>query len=315
MITKAQEATNNLQQYICDYCIDAVDESGFSLEKINPLRHNYHQHPLLQMDNLAALAKRLMASDQCRFISRDTKIDSVFDHKNQSQDGRAIEEVFQRIEEPGSWVAIYNIQTDAIYSQFIRDAMASVRHLIPNYSTVFDVRAYLFISSPPSITPYHIDTENNFWLQIHGRKTINLWNRDDPDILPTRAVEKFIINGGDLSMVVLKEEHMQHRIEFDAGPGDGVYFPSTTPHLTRSDTSWVKADNHVTVSLALTFYNDATRRTAYVHSINDYLRRFLGREPLPPRQSHTIDMLKYPAGQLLVEMKRRLHHYTVPRGF
>lgn len=311
---ETKQILDNLQACACNYHIDAIDNPGFSLETINPLRHNYHQHPLLQMDNLSALAKRLVVSDQCRFIARDTKADSVFDHKKQSLDGWGIEEVFQHIDEPGSWVAINNVQTDALYHQFIMDMMPSVQHLIPHYDQVFDVRAYLFISSPPSITPFHIDTENNFWLQIHGRKTIHLWDRHNTEVLPTRAVEKFVINGGDLSMVILKKEHMSHSIAFNAGPGDGVYFPSTTPHMTRSDTSWVNPDDKVSVSLALTFYNESTKRTAYVHTVNDYMRR-IGLKPLPPRQSHTIDALKYPAGQLLVEMKRLLRHYSVPRGF
>ena len=295
--------------------IEAMDQSKFTLDKISPFKHNWHLHPLFQIDNLAELAKRLALTDQCRFIKRDTKIDSPFDHTNKNYDGKNIEDVFKHIEESRSWVALYNVQTDEIYRQFIRDMLASAQHLIPNYNKIFDVRAYLFISAPPSVTPFHIDNENNFWLQIHGRKTLNVWDRHDQEIIPADVVEKFIVNGGDLQKVVFKEENLSKSFEFDSGPGDGVYFPSTTPHMTRSDTSWVNPGNGVTASIGLTFYTPETRKVAYVHSFNNFLRRFLGSQPRPPRQSNNIDRLKYPLGRVLVEMKRSLRNYKLPTGF
>lgn len=295
--------------------IDALDQSSFTLNKISPFKHNWHLHPLFQLDNLAALAKRLAVTDQCRFIKRDTKINSLFDHANKDFDGKSIDEVFQRIEEPGSWVAFYNVQTDDIYGQFIREMLASAQHLIPDYKKIFDVRAYLFISAPPSVTPFHIDNENNFWLQIHGRKTLNVWDRHDQEVVPSDVVEKFIVQGGSLDKVVFKEENMSRSFEFDSGPGDGVYFPSTTPHMTRSDTSWVNPGNGVTASIGLTFYNEETRKAAYVHSFNNFLRRFLGAQPRPPRQSSNLDTLKYPLGRIIVKMKQNLRNYNLPNGF
>ena len=129
------------------------------------------------------------------------------------------------------------------------------------------------------------------------------------------VVEKFIVNGGDLQKVVFKEENLSKSYEFDSGPGDGIYFPSTTPHMTRSDTSWVNQGNGVTASIGLTFYTPETRKAAYVHSFNNFLRRFLGAQPLPPRQSSNIDTLKYPLGRVLVKMKQILRNYKLPTGF
>jgi hypothetical protein len=45
------------------------------------------------------------------------------------------------------------------------------------------------------MTPFHIDRENNFWLQIRGRKTLTLWDHRDRSVVPAEAVERFILFG------------------------------------------------------------------------------------------------------------------------
>ncbi len=297
-----------------DFRIDVVDKERFALDRLGAIRHNYHQHPLMQMDRLAQLAKSLVATEQCRFIARDTKVSAAFQHEKQSLDGRNIDEVFRNIEEPGSWVALYNVQTDPTYDRFVRDVMASAGHIVESHEKVFDVRGFIFISAPPSVTPFHIDRENNFWLQIHGRKRLNVWDRNDDKIVAATDVERFIVFGG-LENVCLKDEMLARSAEFDCGPGEGVYFPSTTPHMTRSDASWTQPGNGVAVSIGIVFYTNVTRRNAYVHTINYMLRRYLGWQPRPPQQSALIDRLKYLVGRLAVGIRQRFRGYIPPPGF
>lgn len=89
-----------------------VDQpQAFSTERVEAIHHNFHEHPLMQLPELAKLAKDLVATKQCRFITPDTQQASAFAHNADAHDGRAIEDVFRRIEEPGSWVALYNVET------------------------------------------------------------------------------------------------------------------------------------------------------------------------------------------------------------
>ncbi|MEQ1517387.1 MAG: hypothetical protein ABL931_12960 [Usitatibacteraceae bacterium] len=299
--------------HAANFRIDAADENHLSLGRLGAIRHNYHLHPLMQIQSLASLAKKLSLTDQCRFIAPDTKVTSVFHHQKDSPDGRGIEDVFRDIEKSGSWVALYNVQTDPTYRQFVWDVMESARHIVAPQEQVFDVRGFIFISAPPSVTPLHIDRENNFWLQVHGRKTLNVWDRRDRDIVPATEVENFISWGG--GPVPFKEEMLARSSEFDCGPGDGVYFPSTSPHMTRSDTSWVEPGNGVTVSIGIVFYTNVTRRDAYVHTVNQLMRTHLGFQPSPPGESTIVDRLKYPVGRLTVALRHRFRGYTPPPGF
>ena len=48
---------------------------------------------------------------------------------------------------------------------------------------------------------------------------------------------------------------------FECGPGDGAYFPSTTPHMTESRPEWNQGDS-LSISVGMVFYSNVTRRDA-----------------------------------------------------
>ena len=283
------------------------------LGKIGPIRHNYHLHPLLQIPRLAELAKSLFETEQCRFLLPGSTIKSSFHHESKSPDGRDIDTVFADIERPGSWVALYNVQTNSLYRQLLWEIINNAKKVLVQDQNIYDARGFIFISAPPSVTPLHIDRENNFWLQIHGRKTINVWNNDDSVLVPPRRREEFLMYGG--ADIEFHDGDLARSHEFDCGPGDGVFFPMTSPHMTRSSNDWVQAGNRVTASIGVVFYSDQTRRTANIHVANHYLRRTFMREPGSPQLNGLTSTLKYSAGKLILTSKKLGGGYKVPPGF
>jgi hypothetical protein len=295
------------------YELEVDDASTFSSRAIGRLRHNYDKHPLLQLPQLELLAKEILPLAGCRFIRPGTTQSSKFLHDPTSQDGRGIEEIFRRIEEPGSWIALYNIEKVPRYQALLTEVLASVRPFIEReQSYLFLITGFIFISAPPSVTPFHIDRENNFWLQIHGRKVMNVWDPTDRFVVPENVVEDFIINRS-LGRVCLKDEFKPRSREFDVGPGDGIYFPSTSPHMTRSDRSWTKPGDGVSVSIGVNFYTHLTRKHAQVHQLNQVLRRF-GVLPTPPGISSLVDSLKAPFGRILGAVRYRHRGGESPPG-
>lgn len=306
------EQTSNARP-IGKFKIWVEDEADFSLNNICLIRHNFHEHPLLQLDQLEALAHRLLPLKQCRFITPEAKQNSKFIHHAESPDGRDLSEVFKNISQPGSWVALYNAEKDPQYAELVKEALLSVEHLVNREQPgIFSPQAFIFISAPPSVTPFHIDRENNFWLQIHGRKIMNVWDSHDRNIIPASTVEDFIVDKS-LHDVILRDEIMDVRNEWDLGPSEGVYFPSTSPHSTRTDNSWVTPENGVSVSIGMVFYTKTTRKHAYIHSCNRLLRKF-GISPTFPGESK-FDNTKYYLGKLIVGLKKRLRGYGPPTGF
>jgi hypothetical protein len=291
-----------------------TSKADFSLNRISPLKHNFHQHPLLQLSALADLAKYLSPLKQCRFVRPGITQASNFEHDAKDPLGKTIDEVFERIHEPKSWVALYNIETHPVYATLLQQIIDTVRPEIEREQPgIFLVTGFIFLSAPPSVTPFHIDRENNFWLQLHGRKTMSVWDRDDRAVVGAPAVEDFIV-GRTLEGVRLKEEYRSRGFQFDTMPGDGIYFPSTTPHMTRSEPDWVTANDGVSVSLGVAFYTSITRRHAQVYQANRFLRRALKVSPAAPGLSELRDTLKVPLGHLLGAARYKMFRKPEPPG-
>jgi len=162
---------------------------------------------------------------------------------------------------------------------------------------MFMVTGFIFISAPPSVTPFHIDRENNFWLMLRGRKIMNVWDRTDRVVVPADAVEDYIV-AHQARKVRLKEEFRARSHEFVTLPGDGVYFPSTSPHATRTDPEWTAPGDRVAISVGVNFYTSVTRNTARVHQVNRLLRK-CGISPASPGESHMADAIKAPMGRVI----------------
>jgi hypothetical protein len=192
--------------------------------------------------------------------------------------------------------------------------MESFRPLVEReQSGISNVDGFMFISAPPSVTPFHIDRENNFWLQMKGRKVINVWDHTDRHVVAGADVDQFIVHGA-LKNVGLEEGFMERSHQFDVGPGEGVYFPSTSPHTTRSDPGWTRPGNGVSVSIGIVFYTDQTRQAAYVHAWNVFLRKF-GFTPNQPGKAAAVDGVKSLCGRTLIWAKKTFRGYSPKVGF
>ncbi|MFC5605647.1 hypothetical protein [Variovorax soli] len=299
------------EQGASPYRVWPAEPASFSTRRMSPLRHNINEHPLFQLSALQALAHELMPAGQCRFQRPGATQGSAFVHEPKHPQGLSIDEVFARMEEPGSWLALYNVETIPRYQAALDRIIDDLRPVIePEQPGIFLVTGFIFISAPPSVTPFHIDRENNFWLQLRGRKTMNVWDCADREVIPAPGVEGFIAGG---VQTPYQESFRARSSEFNTGPGDGVYFPSTSPHMTRTDTSWVKPGDGISISLGVNFYTSVTRRTAQVHQFNRILRR-MGMSPSYPGQSAAMDSLKAPLGHWIAAARYRRLGAKAPPG-
>ena len=104
-----------------------------------------------------------------------------------------VEEAFHRIETCGAWVTMHQAQQDPEYGAVFDDCMSEFEQLTGmDFTKVMRVEdALIFVTSPGRVTPYHIDRECNFLLQIRGEKNIYVFDRDDPEVLPPNEVDGF----------------------------------------------------------------------------------------------------------------------------
>ncbi|HWT18402.1 MAG TPA: cupin domain-containing protein, partial [Variovorax sp.] len=287
------------------YRVWTDDPDGFSTQRITPMHHNFHEHPLFQVPELVKLGMDLSKLDQCRFMDPKRTVASRLAHDSRPPDGRSIEEFFQRMEEQGSSVAFYNIEVIPRYQALLMLVVNSMRSLVEREQPdIFRVNGFVFVSAPPSVTPFHIDRENNFWLQLHGHKILNVWDHRDRSIVPAEAVEDFIVTQS-LAKARFNEAFLSRGLEFDAQPGDAVYFPSTSPHMTRSEIGRTAAGDRLSISIGVTFYTAATREVARIHQVNRLMRK-CGLSPSYPGESPMADAAKSAVGGLVGAGRARL---------
>ncbi len=101
-------------------------------------------------------------------------------------------ETIRRIEECRSWLVLKFVETDPEYSDLLDRCLAEIAAVAEPLRLGMDQReSFIFVSSPGSVTPYHIDPECNFLLQIRGSKTVHQFPADDRALISEEELERF----------------------------------------------------------------------------------------------------------------------------
>lgn len=247
------------------------------------IRHHLAGHPLFALPRLIQLAQRLPA-ERVEYNAGNLPVSQ--DPKSTPQNGLSIAETIRRIEECRSWMVLKNVERDAEYGALLNACLDEVKVHSETQAPGMCMReGYVFITSPDSVTPYHLDNEFNFLLQIRGQKQISLFDRTDRSILPETELER-IYSGGHRNLSY-KNEYQDKAQLFQLTPGDGLHFPIAAPH-------WVKNGPAVSISFSITFRTPTSSHRELAYRVNAGLRG-LGLQPTPPGITPWKDSLKITA--------------------
>jgi hypothetical protein len=220
--------------------------------------HDLVGHPLFTLPRIIQLARSL-PEDRVEYNAGNLPISQ--DPQKTPRTGLSVEETIQRIEECRSWMVLKNVETDPDYRELLQACLAPFEPLV---SPMRGQEAFVFVSSPGSITPFHIDPECNFLLQIRGTKTVRLFPMPDEELLTEVELERFYA-GGTRNLVCRDEEGKKARV-YELAPGQGLHFPVTMPH-------WVQNGPEVSISFSVTFRTAETDRREILYRIHHRLRK------------------------------------------
>jgi hypothetical protein len=152
----------------------------------------------------------------------------------------------------------------------------------------------ILISSPNRITPYHMDGEANFLLQMAGDKKFYVFDHTDRTLVTDLELENFY----SVSMVLAtyRAGRQADATAYDLRAGYGVHVPVNAPH-------WVQNNDNVSVALSFTYELRSVDRLQELHRINRRLRT-LGLSPAPPGRSRWRDELKLAAYRAARSLKK-----------
>jgi hypothetical protein len=247
------------------------------------IRHQLSDHPLFKLSRLFDLSLRLPA-ENVEYNAGDVGV--TLDPKLTPRTGLSVQETIRRIEECRSWMVLKNVECDDEYQELLDDCLDEIKVFSePLFKGMCKREGFVFITSPGSVTPYHIDIEHNFLLQIRGTKTMNTFDKWDRSILSEQELEAFY--SGAHRNLSFKDEYQRKAGVFELQPGMGLHVPLTTPH-------WVKNGDQVSISFSITFRTSDSERQSLVYEANARLRK-LGFAPAPFGRSLFQDSAKYHA--------------------
>jgi|SRR5580704_1579940 hypothetical protein len=263
-----------------------VDPATFEPWKVQALTHALADHPLLQIDALVEFGKRQQERNLVRTHTADATAGTSFAdapklHPNQ----RGAAATLGDIAKARAWMSLLNVQADPIYRAFIDEILDEVRPVIDRRDPGMCYRAgWIFVSSPNTVTPFHMDHEHNFIMQIRGTKRLYTWDPFDRLTVSERGQELFH-EKHSRELVTWHEDHRARARVIDLEPGLGGYMPSTAPHM-------VENGPEPSITISFTYYTDSTRRRELLYRGNAAMRR-LGLDPKPVGTSTGRDLVKH----------------------
>jgi Cupin-like domain len=258
---------------------DLASFAGLYPETPGLVRHTLAGHPLFTLEALAGLAQRMRAED-VEYNRGDLPVGIAFEAV--PGNGLSIADTIRGIESNGSWMVLKFVEQDTAYRALLAETLTELDPVLRDTTgPMLKQEAFIFISSPNSVTPLHFDPEHNILLQLRGTKTMTVFPADDEAIAPGEAHEAFYA-GKQHRNLPWNNAFASHGRRFELGAGDGIHVPLMAPH-------WVRNGPDVSISFSVTWRSATSYREAEARGMNAILRR-RGFSPKAP--------LRFPARNL-----------------
>ncbi|NWK97069.1 transcriptional regulator [Sphingobium lactosutens] len=226
------------------------------------LAHGLVGHELLNLHALAELAERMPAASVEYNLG---KLPLGVRPEDTPANGLTLGETIRTIESNGSWAVLKNVERDPVYAALLDTALAELEPIV-NAQTgpMLHREAFIFLSSPGSVTPFHMDPEHNILLQIMGTKIMTVFPARDEELVPAQKSEEFH-NGGHRNLL-WQDGFKARGSAFPLAPGEAIHVPVKAPHFVENGPA-------VSISLSVTWRSERSVAESELHSLNALLRK------------------------------------------
>lgn len=240
--------------------------------------HGLTGHPLFELEALVDLSRRIRPVDVEQNLA-DLPIE--VDPASVQHNGLSVAESIRSIECNGSWMVLKFIEQDPTYRALLNEILDELERIVAaRTGATIKREAFVFISSPNAVTPFHMDPEHNILMQLRGHKTMTLFPAGDPELTPGALQEAF--HRGHHRNLPFRDEFTPKGRSIDLAAGEALYVPVKAPH-------WVRNGPEPSISLSVTWRSEWSYREADAHAFNRMMRGIGLHPALParyPRQNH-----------------------------
>jgi len=205
-------------------------------------------------------------------------------------------DVIRDLHNANAWLTLLNVEEDPGMAELMNTQLDQLESgMIAKHGSkrgkMHKRVAFVFVSSPNSVTPVHFDIEHSLLMQVSGEKTVSI-GRFESYKARRHEIDRYW-DGSHGRIETLPPEEAAYTLT----PGRAVYIPPGTPH-------WVHNGPDISLSVTLTYFTAATVRENRIENFNAHLRR-RHMKPREPGRSATVDTAKvcamgvYAVGQRL----------------
>ena len=224
------------------------------------LEHRLISHPLLEIGALAQLAERL-PSEAIEYAHGEQPIGISAKPTAPTLSAAA---AIRSIANSDCWVALKNVESNSAYRVLMLAIIEELRPAIAaRTGAIINPQAFIFITSPGGVTPYHFDPEHNLLLQIRGAKVMTQFPAGDPFYAPDEMHESY--HTGGPRELAWRDEMLAGGRDFSLQPGEALLVPVMAPHFVRNGPE-------VSISLSVTWRSEWSYAESAARAFNAMLR-------------------------------------------
>jgi len=262
--------------------------------------HQLLGHPALDLDNLAKVIPAL-PSEYVKYSKGLMRNGDDFENCDvQHRSQMSLAETIESMRTSDSYVMVRSPQIHESFQSVFRDLSGDVEQLLRKtlghrQRLLINPRLYLFIASPGSHTPFHIDRNSTMLLQFRGSKQLVLFPQWEPRVVAHEAREAYAaFDGTKLPWSEARESFGQR---FDFAPGEGLHIPFIAGHYVQNH------EDDVSISMSIIFNTPESQAQLEALQLNHKLRG-MGMAPAPVGQRAGRDQLK----SFLWRARRKVRH-------
>lgn len=255
---------------------EGVDAGRLDREPFK-FQHKLLGHPALALENLARVIPSL-PKDNVMYSKGLLKNGDDFEttYSKRPQD-RSIEQTIENIRVSDSYIMVGSLETDRSFAPLYKQMIADVEALMRERgvgTVALDPKLYLFIASPNSITPFHIDRYSTFLLQFRGSKEVCVFPSWDERVVSASDREAYVTYKNTRLPWSAERDAMATKFAFR--PGEALHIPFVAGHHVRN------GGEDVSISMSIIFNTEQSMAWRGALNFNYRSRRILSRIGMSP---------------------------------
>jgi hypothetical protein len=256
-------------------------------------KHELSGNPLFELKSLIELTQRMPDHGEHYWSNGPVAVNNTWSDGTIGR--QSLQDTIRNIAHNNSIVILKHTEQDELFAPVLQSVLATMIDLAgaPMRDDVTIGEVLILISSPNRITPYHMDSETNFLLQITGDKWFHVFSHSDRTLVTEREREDFFAISRNCA--VYRPERQDECNKYDLHAGYGIHVPPCAPH-------WVQNRDNVSVALSVNYELRSVDRLEKLYKFNHRLRK-LGLNPAPPAASGWRDRIKLAATEGVAAVK------------